>query len=376
MIRFSFSSLYMAILFSNLLILLLYLVFRRRKLLASIGLPSLTAVLCIAILRMVFPIELLFLSRNIYLPEVLSCCISFLLHPCFFGGRFSIWSFLKVIWGTGIVISLFLYVKRERAFAKYLRISVRELPDSSDAIRILREIQQEIPQTQRIQLRTLSGLPSPSIYGFFRPCILLPEELSLDQEQLGFILRHEVTHFVHHDLYKKLGMQLLCILYWWNPLCHNLLRQVDAVLEMQVDQKIALQPEQKLNYLNCLLKIARQPDRSLCTASMISFCDSPYSPLRQRVDMLIHEEETGYSKRQKHCLLLALILLFLLSYVYIFEASSISNEEAAGSVEPTAENSYFIKREDGQYDFYLNGKYTGIADSLEYYPDDIPIYER
>ena len=94
------------------------------------------------------------------------------------------------------------------------------------------------------------------------------------------------------------------------------------------------------------------------------------------MDMLIHEEETGYSKRQKHCLLLALILLFLLSYVYIFEASSISNEEAAGSVEPTAENSYFIKREDGQYDFYLNGKYTGIADSLEYYPDDIPIYER
>lgn len=376
MIRFSFSSLYMAILFSNLLILLLYLVFRSRRLLVSIGLPSLTAVLCIAILRMVFPIELLFLSRNIYLPEVLSCCISFLLHPCFFGERFSIWSFLKVIWGTGIVISLFLYVKRERAFAKYLRISVRELPDSSDAIRILREIQQEIPQTQRIQLRTLSGLPSPSIYGFFRPCILLPEELSLDQEQLGFILRHEVTHFVHHDLYKKLGMQLLCILYWWNPLCHNLLRQVDAVLEMQVDQKIALQPEQKLNYLSCLLKIARQTDRSLCTASMISFCDSPYSPLRQRVDMLIHEEETGYSKRQKHCLLLALILLFLLSYVYIFEASSPPTVDIEDSVEPTAENSYFIKNEDGLYDFYLNGTYIETTDSLLYYPDDIPIYER
>lgn len=92
--------------------------------------------------------------------------------------------------------------------------------------------------------------------------------------------------------------------------------------------------------------------------------------------MLIHEEKTGYSKRQKHCLLLSLILLFLLSYVYIFEASSISNEEAAGSVEPTAENSYFIENEDGLYDFYLNGTYIETTDSLQYYPDDIPIHER
>ncbi len=92
--------------------------------------------------------------------------------------------------------------------------------------------------------------------------------------------------------------------------------------------------------------------------------------------MLIHEEKTGYSKRQKHCLLLALILLFLLSYVYIFEASSPPTVDIEDSVEPTAENSYFIKNEDGLYDFYLNGTYIETTDSLQYYPDDIPIHER
>ena len=35
-----------------------------------------------------------------------------------------------------------------------------------------------------------------------------------------------------------------------------------------------------------------------------------------------------------------------------------------------------MKISDDKYKLYLNGKYIAIEESLKYYPDDIPIYDR
>ena len=80
MIRFSFSSFYMSMIISNILILFLYIVFKNQKLMIKLGLPILSGAVLAAMLRMVLPIEFLFLSHNIYFPKAIAKVISSIVY--------------------------------------------------------------------------------------------------------------------------------------------------------------------------------------------------------------------------------------------------------------------------------------------------------
>ena len=68
--------------------------------------------------------------------------------------------------------------------------------------------------------------------------------------------------------------------------------------------------------------------------------------------------------------------LFVLSFVYIFEASSIPYDIEKETDSIDASNAFFIERGDGTYEFYLDNEYSGIIDSLQYFDKDIPIYKE
>lgn len=89
------------------------------------------------------------------------------------------------------------------------------------------------------------------VFGFRNPSILLPEEVGLDNQQLYFILYHEMMHHFNHDLYIQMIIELLSILYWWNPACRVLKKQIHILLEMRVDDEVINQnPKKRLLILN------------------------------------------------------------------------------------------------------------------------------
>lgn len=73
--NFSISSANMTILISNIFIFLLFLIFRNQKVRFNLRLPILIGFIFLICLRMMFPIEILLLSHNIYLPETLTIFI-------------------------------------------------------------------------------------------------------------------------------------------------------------------------------------------------------------------------------------------------------------------------------------------------------------
>lgn len=85
MLEFSFASLLMAIVSSNLAIAVLAFVFKKKERMEGVGL-LLIEVFCICtVLRMMFPFEILSrdhtsFAKTIYLPEKISKAISFLLY--------------------------------------------------------------------------------------------------------------------------------------------------------------------------------------------------------------------------------------------------------------------------------------------------------
>ena len=105
--NFSISSANMTILISNIFIFLLFLIFRNQKVRFNLGLPILIGFIFLICLRMMFPIEILSLSHNIYLPETLTIFIGELRRVRFFNDNISWWNVLEIFWGCGILYSLF-----------------------------------------------------------------------------------------------------------------------------------------------------------------------------------------------------------------------------------------------------------------------------
>ena len=377
MIRFSFSSFYMSLIFINIAILFLSLAFCNKKLMLKAGLPILKGVLFLTMLRLLLPVEFLSLSHNIYLPDKLSSKIGDFLHPRFGEHNFSCWSLTIAVWCTGIIIFAVYYLVKEYIIVREIKNNIIKLSDDSLEKRIFGCIKEEFPQTKCIEVYRSSFSPIPMIYGIRHPKILLPRNLNLDLPMLYYVLLHEATHHLHHDQLLKVYIQILCVIYWWNPFCWVMKKQAGTILEMRVDQTVAKSPEEKAMYMDCLLAVVQHaicpdiPDMPISATPF--FFKEPTSELKKRFLMLTNTNIKPVQGFLKHVILIFMVALFFLSYTYIFEASSTTEEYSFYSTIPDETNSYFIKRANGKYELYMDGKYCETVDSLEYYDEDIPI---
>ena len=118
------------------------------------------------------------------------------------------------LWAVGAAVSLVWlgadYALLCRRFRRLRR------PAPSQALACLGVQKEALGLSRRVELYQVPGLSSPLLMGFFRPVILLPEELG--EEALPVTLAHELTHLKRHDLWYKLLLSLARCLHWFNPL--------------------------------------------------------------------------------------------------------------------------------------------------------------
>lgn len=85
--------------------------------------------------------------------------------------------------------------------------------------RRLKERRQLLEQSDcPLPLYTADGLPSPCLFGLFRPAIYLPPEAAEDGTVRAHVLAHELTHYVHKDHIWAVLRCLCLALHWDNPL--------------------------------------------------------------------------------------------------------------------------------------------------------------
>ena len=97
MLDFSMSSVNMTILVSNFFIIFLFLIFRNHKIMFRLGLPLLVGFVILICVRMIFPIELLPISHNIYLPNLLTTIIGETRRARFLHDTVSWWNIWEII---------------------------------------------------------------------------------------------------------------------------------------------------------------------------------------------------------------------------------------------------------------------------------------
>lgn len=372
--NFSFSTLLMAFLASNILVVFIALCFRRQKILLSVGYKVLVVFLFLTILRFIFPIELP-VAKTVQIPGFLSPVITFLRHPFFrpLGLRLSPWFVFIIVWVIGSLHYLRLYIKDCIAMRSLVAGAIKEATYEEPYASLLAQICGR--RRNRFRILITGSIETPCLYGIVRPYILLPKDMPLTREELYYVLRHEVTHHNYHDLLTKRVVRIMFIIYWWNPACRMLRKQVELLLEMRIDGTLVKKDQNVAQeYMMTLFRVADlaiDNKYQLPAGDKISMAGEGSSALSQRIDMMLRE-------RKKANALLAVALcalitmIYLGSYLFTFE----SRYALQGIVEntfSTPDKIYAVQKEDGTYDIFLFDVLIENVESLDGYPADIQI---
>lgn len=381
MLDYSFATVYMAVITSNFILILITLLFRNTRIMVNAGYKLLALFIGLTVLRFALPFEFPF-TMSIYLTdfEFVSLLLAQIQHPFYTIGTYeiSVWNIFEIVWITGCLLNIAKYIHEHVKARYFILANSLDVTTQEPYASLLTQICNERKKKNHFQILSVSGITKPMLYGILSPCILIPENIELSQEDLYYSLAHETAHHFHHDLLIKKMLRLITIVYWWNPVCYLLTDKTDTILEMHVDDIITASDNETLTkYLQCLINIGEQAvsaeENRLSKSVTLSLLSEEDGELVQRYYMM-----TSAGKK-KNCFLnvglfALVLLLYAASHMFILEAHYASPELIEDTVGQSADIIYAILKEDGSYDIYYKGIYTETTDSLEYFDSSIPIY--
>lgn len=148
----------------------------------------------------------------------------------------AVWTNLWLGW---LVVALILFIRKitvYQDFVKFIRTGSVEVAD----IDLLERFGKLVEQNQikaMVELYTNNLISSPLLFGFFRPCIVLPTT-DLSSTDFDYIILHELMHFKRRDMFYKWLVQFTICIHWFNPFVYLMRREIGKVCELSCDEAV------------------------------------------------------------------------------------------------------------------------------------------
>ena len=155
---------------------------------------------------------------------------------------------LYVIVGIWILGSIIAFLRKNREWNKVKGYLMKGASKGDGvAERILERIDPECPITIEYNL----AIAEPFIRGLRHPVIYLPEK-ECNEKELEFILMHEYLHWKRKDLWKKFIINIIGMIFWWNPLAYLLCKDLDQIIELNCDNAMS---KKYVRWIPCIIWI-------------------------------------------------------------------------------------------------------------------------
>ncbi|PWJ49767.1 M56 family metallopeptidase [Faecalicatena contorta] len=362
-------SLFMAVMWSSVIILIQYIFIKKRYFIMMFGISSVLLLYIFSMVRMLMPVEFLFTKEivNVYLWN------KFYTYLCineinFIGETFTRVDFLLWIWLAGtVLLSMLFIIKYVNTISK---INNFETLYNGQADIVLEKVVDTLGKQVNVRVVTSPMIKSPLGIGILKKTVLLPAQ-NYSEEDLFYILLHEITHFLNKDIPFKILIQFFCYIFWWNPIVYLLRKDLEQVLEIKCDLAVIanMDKKKKISYLSTIVHIIKGQES----------CGSPYgfesvsiiggnsgANLIERFRIVSNDKKGMDRLSIKILWYVSFFCIILASYSFIIQSEYSAPEKEIVTDDNTFEikedNSFIIQRSDGKYLLIHESGYEQIID--------------
>lgn len=172
-----------------------------------------------------------------------------------FSGTPAILRFSKVftaVWLCGVVIFIFTYVWAYAQIRRCLKQTIDcDLKTQMQFKTICKEVGVSV---RRTGIRQSYHESIPKVMGLFRQTIVLPVQ-EYSEEQLQIVLKHELTHIKHKDLWFKNFTVLMCIVHFMNPVMWLYWKRLERWSEFACDYSVCIETQEIRQYYEVIFSM-------------------------------------------------------------------------------------------------------------------------
>lgn len=198
--------------------------------------------------------------------------------------------YLSIIWFIGMIIYFIWQLICIFILKKIIKngsyIVSGELKDLVNTCKEKMKIKREVLIIQSEYFKT------PMITGLVKPKLLLPNSMKVDQST-EFIIKHELTHWIHHDTFIKVICMIIKAIHWYNPFVYILCKQLNFWCEIYCDECVTqiLTEDEKKQYIKTLINSISIPKKNNIQV-LIAFKDTKYN-FKRRIEYMIRKQRTS-----------------------------------------------------------------------------------
>lgn len=338
-------------------------------------LPAITALLLIAFVRGLLPLEFT-KAKIIHYPENVGKAFRALNEPRIFS--LSVLSVVGLVWLAGAVISFLIFLWK--LIAQHREVKHISENASGELTELFCKACNDAKIRKHGVLFVGERVSSPMMVGFFSPVVLLPKQCQdLPEEELRLIMRHELAHFRYRDLWKKFALNAMCCVFWWNPAAYFLRRAATQTQELRADAFACSGADEntRLHYATALLDAlkSRKGKEKLVAAGYFNRSSDCY--LKQRFQEILQFTQ---AKRKAALAWVAVAIALMVcagSYMVNFQPFYDPNYVEEFEKDDNAPDQFILNIGNGMFQLYSDGKWIATLSEtdllLEQY-NALPIY--
>lgn len=140
---------------------------------------------------------------------------------------------LILIWGAGFFVFVCYELLKYQLYKKHI-YRWSKIPKRGLVTAKVEAVSKEIGIKQKIPVLICEKTGSPMMTGLLHPCIFLPHE-DFEEQDLSFIIRHELTHYKRKDLWYKALLLAARAIHWFNPFVYMMCKYANTDIERSCD---------------------------------------------------------------------------------------------------------------------------------------------
>lgn len=264
---------------------------------------------------------------------------------------------LCILWCIGIFIMIVLIIK---SMLRFNAIKKSALPLQNPSVRRLYyDCLNEMHIAKFIPVYSTAFLKSPIIVGLFKPCIYLPIHLIADYNanDIRYMLLHELAHYKYKDALANYFMNIVGVLYWFNPFVWYSLKEMKNDREVACDTSVLklLDEDDYKDYGNTLINFAEKV--SLTPFPFATGISGSMKQMQKRVINIANYHPASFRKKLHSTLAYIMIAVFLLGAAPIL------------SIQAAENNRYYFN------DANRNITYIDLSDVFKEYNGSFVLYD-